>query len=1206
MITLNNAFEEELYFQYLRDPKSVSPEWQRYFQDLYKNENVRQENLAPMTSLQSSPVNAFTQSVADDGIKLNPEAKPKENYILRNGESLELLSSIQTKIAINMEESLEIPTATSVRTIPVKVLDENRRIINKYLTKLKREKVSFTHILLWAIVRALVRFPKMNDAFTRVGDKNYRISRKSINIGLAVDIEKKDGTRLLLVPNVKDAQNLHFSEFIEKFNLIIEKSRTNKLDVDDLSGTTITLTNPGMIGTTFSSPRLMKGQGLIIGIGSIDYPTEFMAVRPELLTTFAVSKVITITSTYDHRIIQGAESAEFLAYLNRLLVGEDLFYDQIFVSLRIPFEPIRWSVDAGVNTQYGLFDVKESVEKGAHVMLMINAYRVRGHLLASTNPLGLATYYYPELDPAYYGFTIWDLDRIFHADDSWEKNNLPLRDIIELLRDTYCGAIGIEFMHIQAQEKKEWIKKNLEVTRTFRNFTKEDRITIYKKLVEAEFFENYLHTKFVGHKRFSLEGSESVIVLLDKILENASDNKLHSAILGMAHRGRLNVLVNIIGKSYEQVFDEFEDQIDPSSYHGSGDVKYHLGDWGFYISRKNNSISVILAPNPSHLELVNPVIEGMARALDNEIKDQTHTKALPILIHGDAAFAGQGIVAETLNLSQLQGYKTGGTIHIVINNQIGFTTSSHDARSSVYATDVAKMIQAPIIHVNGNDPEAVQTAAIIACEYRANFKGDIIIDLLSYRKYGHNESDEPTYTQPLLYKKIKSMKPVREIYETELIKDKVFSADEARKYQEITRQRLDDAFSNRKDRQKKPANISKLKPGQIFQPINTALAVSTMDKITNAISTVPDGFKANPKIIGLLDKRAAMMKSDKPMIDWAMAEALAFGAILLDGQEIRFSGQDSRRGTFSQRHAVLTDIVTEDDYIPLNHIEEGQPIIRIYDSPLSEIGVLGFEYGYSVIATNSLTLWEAQFGDFSNGAQALIDQFISSAEIKWAQSSNLVMLLPHGYDGQGPEHSSARLERFLQLCAQDNIFVLNLSTPAQYFHALRRQVIMPYKKPAVLMTPKSMLRHPMAVSAPNDLSNGGFQHIIDDQVLKSKEKVRRILFCTGKVCWDLISEQLSSKQEDVAVVRIEQLYPLDIKLLLNILSTYPDDAEIAWVQEEPKNMGAWSYIFMSFSEFLEGRKIKFFGRKDGASPASGSFKIHIAEQKKLVEDAFRI
>ena len=1232
MIDLNTAFEDEIYEEYLRDRLSVSPAWRDYFDKRNSKSEKRYDGT------EEGLITNYELRITNDKIK-DAEMHGNAPVLIEAGEEAVQMPAIQARISGYMEESLGVPTATSMRAIPVKALDENRRVINKYLGKLKREKVSFTHLMGWAIVKGLEKYPQMNYGYALKDGKPHYLKRNKINLGFAVDIIKKDGTRLLLVPNLKGVEEMNFSEFIEGYDDLIRKTRDNKLSVDELAGTTVSITNPGMIGTTASTPRLMKGQGLIVAVGAIEYPTEFQAVRPEVMTSLAISKVVNITSTYDHRIIQGAESAEFLAYIHRLLIGENHFYDQIFASLKIPFEPIRWTNDNTVIDAFGRVDEREAIEKAAHVMLMINAYRVRGHLLASVNPLGYESYYYPELDPAYYGFTIWDLDRVFHAEDTWENNNLPLRDIIETLRETYCGASGFEFMHIQDPMRKQWIMRELEKGELGKDYSNEVRIETLRKLTKSELFENLLHTKFVGSKRFSIEGGESVVVMLDKIFEEAAVEGLHAITLGMAHRGRLNVLVNNIGKSIEKIFDEFEGAIDPDSFHGSGDVKYHLGDTGIYKTEDGKSVEIILSPNPSHLELVNPVIEGMARALENEINDSSHSKVLPILIHGDSAFAGQGIVAETLNLSQLEGFKTGGTIHIVINNQIGFTTNIGDSRSSVYCTDIGKMIQAPIIHVNGNEPDAVMRAGSFAYEYRKKFGTDIIIDMMCYRKYGHNEGDEPSYTQPLLYKKIRGMKSVRALYELELIKESVISDDDAKKLYDEEHRLLDNLFVERK---KKNGNNTELRPfdkaqGDIIlnyelnkiasEPgkivgashntgregteqysAGTSISKDIVKKLTKVISTIPEGFKANPKLISLFKKRAEMFDEKKELFDWAMAELLSFGSILTDGKNIRITGQDTRRGTFSQRHAVITDIENNDNYVPLNNLKDGQGRLRIYDSPLSELAVLGFEYGYSTIAINDLTIWEAQFGDFANGAQAIIDQFISCAESKWGKTSNLVLLLPHSYDGQGPEHSSARLERFLQLCAGNNMFVCHLSTPAQYFHALRRQVMLKNKKPLILMTPKSMLRHSLAVSGVKEFTEKSFENVINEVQLQIKD-IKKVLMCSGKIYYDLLSEREKNNIKDIGIIRVEQLYPLDINLLKDILSKYKNAVEYYWVQEEPENQGAWRFVEPQINTVLSdlstNNSIKFIGRGESSATATGSYHIHLEEQTDILKNSFK-
>lgn len=1201
---LNKAYAYELYIRYLDNPASVGPKWREFFRNYNDEKDDLDEKLNEFTERESLSSSTKSGGIPDGRSRLISDLYDVSNVFVDEMAEIEELSPIRAKLAENMEVSLEIPTASSARDIPVKSLDENRRIINKYLIKMKRPRVSFTHVLAWALTRALLKFPHMNNAFAVKDGKPSLVKRKAINVGLAVDIKRKDGKRLLLVPNVKNCEKLNFSEFILKFEEMIQKTRNDAIDLDDLVGTTVTLTNPGMIGTASSYPRLQRGQGLILATGSIGYPTEFQAMRPDVLAGLAVSKTVTLTSTYDHRIIQGAESAEFLEYLQKLLVGRDNFYDQIFYSLKIPFEPIKWELDEPARKSQNPFDQSDMIEKNAHVMQMINAYRVRGHLLASINPLGHESHYYPELDPAYYGFTIWDLERRFHVDDNWRENNLSLRDTIELLRETYCGPIGYEFMHIQSPVKKDWIKKKLEAKKGEFDLTKKDKFKLYKNLMKAEIFENYLHKKFVGHKRFSLEGGESTIIFLEKVFELAADEELFNVVLGMAHRGRLNVLANIFQKPYETIFAEFEGQIDAFSYQGSGDVKYHLGEKGTYRSDSGKEIKATLAPNPSHLELVNPVVEGMTRALDNKYGDGSYVKSLPILVHGDAAFAGQGIVAETLNFSQLDGYKTGGTIHVVVNNQIGFTTGAHEARSSIYATDISKMIQAPILHVNGNDPEAVFYAAVFAYEYRNRFESDVIVDILCYRKYGHNEADEPSYTQPLLYKKIHSMTPVGELYRELLVKEGALTKEQAGEFDQEFTATLDKAFADR-NKNEKFKNKSK-KVEVVYRDSETKVPADTLRKITDAITSYPDDFNANKKIVSLLEKRKQMVESDKPKIDWAMAEALAFGSILLDGKEIRFSGEDSGRGTFSQRHAVLVDFLHESEYVPLNNIEKNQSLLRIYDSPLSELAILGFEYGYSVVANEGLTLWEAQFGDFANMAQPIFDQFISCGEAKWGQRSNLVCLLPHSYDGQGPEHSSARLERYLQLGAGENIIVCNLSTPAQYFHVLRRQTNGEFLKPLIIMTPKSMLRHPRAVSSSADLSEGKFMEIIDDATVDAK-KVKRVILCTGKVYWDLLAEKENSDASDVAIVRVEQLYPFRGDLMKKILARYQNAEAYVWTQEEPQNQGAWTSVRHEIEDAApKAIRLKYSGRKASPSTATGSYRIHAQEQKDLIKRSFEI
>jgi len=1201
MISANEAFEYELYFDYLRDPASVPPKWKEYFEQKYGKEN----SIANLVTKEENALKPIIPKVPD---KETEEIKKAIEYTKKDYEIAEPLITAEARVANNMEESVEVPTATSYRQIPVKPLDENRRIMNKYLEKSNKSKISFTHIISWAIVRALIRYPNMNAGFARINGKPHRLIRKSVNLGIAIDIIRKDGIRMLLVPSIKNADLMTFSEFVEEYNNLVFKARNNKLNPDDLSNTTVSITNPGTIGTSFSVPRLMKGQGLIMGIGSIDYPTEFQAVRPEKLSEFAISKVLTISNTYDHRIIQGAESAEFLAYLHKLLIGEENFYEQIFYSYDIPFEPVHWESDIDKQKLNKVNNAKDDlVEKNAHIMQLINAYRVRGHLLSSVNPLGRATYYYPELDPSYYGFTIWDLDRIFHVDDEWQTNEMPLRDVLELLRDSYCGNASIEYMHIQDLTKKNWIKQYFENTKGNYNISNDIKSKILKEIIEAETFENFLQTKFLGTKRFSLEGGETLIPMLYNLLDLAADEQLASVIIGMSHRGRLNVLANVLGKPLEMIFREFEGDFDEESYQGSGDVKYHLGYKGKYTSEKNNIIDFHLAANPSHLELVDPVVEGIARAEEDKLLDKNYNKSLPILIHGDSSFAGEGVVMETLNFSELEGYKTGGTIHIIVNNQIGFTTNAEDSRSAYYASDIAKMIQAPILHVNGNNPEAAYWATLFAYQYRQTFKSDIVIDLLCWRKYGHNEADEPTYTQPLLYKKIRSMPPISKTFANYLIEQKIINEDIYNTIHKDFLNKLNSEFDKHKEQENKFVFNGFIKNNNeelLLKPVETRVDNDVLKFITEKITSYPNNFNINPKVKTVLERRYKMVFETPNTIDWAMAESLALGSILMDNRSIRFTGQDTRRGTFTQRHSVLVDYKNEDLYIPLNHINENQEHLKIYDSPLTELGALGFEYGYSLIEDRGVTLWEAQYGDFANNAMPVVDQYLACGESKWGQISNLVMLLPHGYEGQGPEHSSARPERYLQLCAEGNLIIANLSTPAQYFHILLRQVYSQRRVPLIIFTPKSLLRHPRAVSTLEEFSEIGFQTVIDDVRIGEKSKIKRIIFCTGKIYYELLAKREKIGIDNIALVRVEQLYPLDQNLISKIISKYPNVSEYIWMQEETQNMGYWNYMYMQFQEILPNtHNLKYVGRPASPSTATGSSKMHLAEQELIISQA---
>jgi 2-oxoglutarate decarboxylase len=1214
----NTGYVEELYRQYLENPESVSESWREFFADYKPGESFVAAAEARPSAEPKRLVSG--ERPGGDGAaaeSIAPELPPEEV-------EAQPLRGSAARIVENMEASLGIPTATSVRTVSVRLLAENRALINDYQRHVGGEKVSFTHLIAWAVVQALKAFPVMNSTFRRDDGTPVHVQPKTINLGIAIDLERR-GKRTLLVPNIKHAERMNFAQFLGAYNDIIARARDGRLDVADFQGTTATITNPGMIGTVMSVPRLMPGQGVIVGVGAIGYPAEYTALPADMISRLGLSQVMTITSTYDHRVIQGAESGAFLAYIDELLQGQHGFYERVFADLGIPYQPYRLVQDTtpllgGLENGHEL----TMIQKQAAVLQLIRAYRVRGHLQADVNPLGYEWSYHPELDPATYGLTIWDLDRTFVTGGLGGKDIAPLREILDILRQTYTRKVGIEFMHISDPTERRWLQERIEPVRAADPISPEMRRRILQKLNAAEAFERFLHTKYIGHKRFSLEGAESLIPLLDAILSDAADQEVEEVVIGMAHRGRLNVLANILGKPYEVIFSEFEGSIDPNTIQGSGDVKYHLGAKGVHRAPSGAEVKITLASNPSHLEAVDPVVEGMVRAKQDQLRRRRvdapggdyYDAVIPILIHGDAAFAGQGVVAETLNLSQLRGYKTGGTIHIVINNQIGFTTTPADARSSTYATDIARMIQAPIFHVNGDDPEACVRVARLALDYRQVFNKDVVIDLLCYRVHGHNEADEPTYTQPLLYKKIAQKRSVRKLYTEMLLRRGDMKPEEAEQMLDDYQARLQEAFERTQHlKEKDPGAVLQLDEQPKEEPplpeVETAARKEDLEAVVQALVQLPENFHIHPKLERQFKRRGVLFYKEKK-IDWAFAEALAFGTLLLEGTPVRLSGQDSRRGTFSQRHAVLYDQETGEEYIPLNHIREGQAELLIYDSLLSEYAVCGFEYGYSVASPESLVLWEAQFGDFANGAQIIFDQFISAAEEKWGQQSGLVCLLPHGYEGQGPEHSSARLERFLQLCAQQNMIVGNLTTPANYFHVLRRQARMPSKKPLILMTPKSLLRHPLAVSTPEELWNSRFQEIYPAET--DPAETRRLLLCTGKVYYDLLEAMMQDEasRRQIGLLRIEQLYPFPKAALQAELARYRDVKDVVWVQEEPANMGAWSYMQPRLNALLEmlhgdcSRRVRYIGRPEVASPATGSAKVHQLEQERIVRRALSL
>ncbi len=1235
----NEWLVDELYQQYLKDPSQVDPAWAEYFerQGAQGAQPTPQGDPAATASspsaatpAESTPATGAAQSASGQPVPppaplpaapaatAQPATAPYAAQATEHlGDSDDDDASDVTaklrgpaaRVVTNMEQSLEVPTATSVRAVPAKLMVDNRIIINNHLERGRGGKISFTHLIGFALVEALQEVPAMNANYTLVDGKPGVVTPAHIGVGLAIDLAKPDGSRQLLVPSIKKAEMMDFAQFWQAYEEVVRKARTGKLAVEDFAGTTISLTNPGTIGTVHSVPRLMQGQGAIIGVGAMDYPAEFAGASDEQLARMAVSKVLTLTSTYDHRIIQGAQSGDFLKVMATKLLGNDGFYDRVFHSLRIPYEPVRWVRD---NT----IDAAAEAAKPARIAELIHAYRSRGHLLADTDPLTYRQRRHPDLDIQTHGLTLWDLERRFPTAGFGGKESATLRDILGLLRDSYCRTIGFEYMHLADRAQRKWLQKRLEAG--YEKTPVAEQLRILRKLNAAEAFETFLQTKFVGQKRFSLEGGESLIPLLDAVLSRAAEAGLDEICIGMSHRGRLNVLANIAGKSYGQIFREFEGNQDPRSVQGSGDVKYHLGTEGEFTAESGATTKVYLAANPSHLEAVNPVLEGIVRAKQDRIDlGGDGFSVLPILIHGDAAFAGQGVVTETLNLAQLRGYRTGGTIHVIVNNQVGFTTGPSSSRSTMYCTDVAKGLQVPIFHVNGDDPEAVVRAAELAFAYREQFDRDVIIDLICYRRRGHNEGDDPSMTQPLMYNLIEAKRSVRTLYTESLVGRKDITPEEADQLIADYHAQLERVFTEtREDDYLPPAETEPIagleRPESQREDAGTMIGWRTavdpwvIERIGSAHLNAPTGFTVHPKLQQLLEKRAKMSREGG--IDWGFGELLAFGSLLMEGLPVRLAGQDSRRGTFVQRHAVLHDRETGAEWTPLLYLSPDQAKFWVYDSALTEFAGLGFEYGYSVERPDCLVLWEAQFGDFANGAQTIIDEFVSSAEQKWGQHSSLVMLLPHGYEGQGPDHSSARLERYLQLCAENNMTVAFPSTPASYFHLLRKQAYQRPRRPLVVMTPKSMLRLKAAASAVTDFTTGTFEEVAGDaaaaQRVADGATVDRVLLCAGKVYYDLAAKRTELGDERTAIVRFEQLYPLSADTVRQALAPF-GDAELIWVQDEPENQGAWPFIAMNLPALLDGRPLRQLTRTASASPAAGMSKVHLAEQAALIEAAFQ-
>ena len=1228
----NDWLVEEMYERYQADPSSVPTEWVTYFQNNPQAgaavANAPQTNspkggtpptpkpvTPPNISVQGAPVAApvaqapvtptpvaapvQTQPVVRSldttpATPAQPVAKPIPTLATPSASTLEPIRGVAARVVQSMEASLTVPTATSVRAIPAKLMIDNRIVINNHLKRTRGGKVSFTHIIAYAMIKALRAMPEMNAFYGEIEGKPALGKPEHINLGIAIDLAKPDGTRQLLVPSIKGCEGLDFGQFWVAYEEIVKKARGGTLTVEDYAGTTVSLTNPGTIGTVHSVPRLVQGQGLIIGVGAMDYPAEFQGASEATLARMAISKVITLTSTYDHRVIQGAQSGDYLRRIHELLLGEDHFYDEIFTALRIPYEPIRWASDFA-------FTKDDEIDKTARVQQLIQAYRTWGHLMADIDPLVYVQRTHPDLDVVTHGLTLWDLDREFATGGFGGKPFLPLRKILGILRDSYCRSIGVEYMHISNPEERRWMQQHIEVG--LPPIERDEQLRILRKLNSAEAFESFLQTKFVGQKRFSLEGGESVIPLTDAIVSAAAERGLDEVCIGMPHRGRLNMLANIAGKSVGQIFQEFQGHYAENEVHGSGDVKYHLGTEGVFTAQSGATTKIYLAANPSHLEAVNPVLEGIVRAKQDRLNTKGAYSVLPILLHGDASFAGQGVNAETLQLAGLPGYRTGGTIHVVVNNQVGFTTSPSSSRTARYSTDFAKIIEAPVFHVNGDDPEACVRVAHLAFEYRQAFNKDVVIDMVCYRRRGHNEGDEPSFTQPLMYKLIDAKRTTRTLYTEALVGRGDITPAQAEEIEAEYQSQLEQVFASvaNYEEEHDPNFVAPIVPNA--EDVPTFISEGLIREIAATQIAVPEGFHVHPKLLPQLQKRAESINDGT--IDWSTGEMLAFGSLLKEGRPIRLAGQDSRRGTFSNRHAVIIDKENGSEWTPLRSLITDENQFFVIDSLLSEYAAMGFEYGYSVVRDEALVLWEGQFGDFANGAQTIIDEFVSSALQKWGERSSIVLLLPHGYEGQGPDHSSARIERFLALCAEKNMTVAQPSTPASYFHLLRFHAANPKRRPMVVFTPKSMLRLKAAASSISDFTSGTFLPVIGDTEVQN---ATRLIFCSGKIYHDLVAERARLNDSSTAIVRVERLYPLPVAQMEVEAKKHPN-ANLLWVQDEPANQGAWPHVALSTTEAIggtavDGRVLRRISRRAAASPATGNHHLHEDEAKALMVEAF--
>ncbi|HST33074.1 MAG TPA: multifunctional oxoglutarate decarboxylase/oxoglutarate dehydrogenase thiamine pyrophosphate-binding subunit/dihydrolipoyllysine-residue succinyltransferase subunit [Solirubrobacteraceae bacterium] len=1124
-------------------------------------------------------------------------------------------------LARYMEQSLEIPTATSFRTFTVTMLDGRRKEL-----KAAERKVSFTHLIAYAIARAADDLPVMADHFEEIDGKPNRVHDGQVNLGLAVDVEKKDGSRTLMVPVIRDAGRMPFERFVAAYDALVEKARTNTLTVDDLQGGNLTLTNPGGIGTIASVPRLMTGQGTIIATGSIAYPQGLANIGQMI----GAEKVMTMTSTYDHRIIQGAESGRFLARIEEYLQGERGFYEGVFASLGVELGPpppppapaaaASAAAQASATPSAGVGGASEELLRAVHAAsTLVSRYRSHGHLAARLDPLDSEPEGDPGLDPEPLGLTPEIQARIPAKVLNMYVPGATLADALPHLRETYCGTIAYEIEHIASHRQRVWLREHIEAGAFREPLTNDEARWLLRRLVKVDALERFMHKAYLGQHQFSIEGLDMTVPMVDELIRLSAAHGGKEVVIGMAHRGRLNVLAHNLGRPYDTIFAEFEgastlEAVTTIPQGGTGDVKYHHGTQGSYDLGDGETIRVNLESNPSHLEYVYPVVEGATRAAQTTRQGsrahQDTDAAVPIVIHGDASFPAQGVVSETLNLQALDGYKVGGTVHIITNNQVGFTTDPDDARSTRWASDLAKGFDVPIVHVNADDVQACMSAVRLAFAFRQEFGHDVLIDLIGYRRFGHNESDEPAYTQPEMYVKIKSKKRVSELWADRLVAEGVVSQEEV----DAQAQEVWDKMTLLHQRLKAKIAAAAEEHGEHptgeyeldrspSPEVETAVPAERLRELGEELLRVPEGFTVHPKLVKQLERRREALGEDGH-VDWAHAEALAFGSLLTEGTPIRLTGQDTERGTFSQRHMVLHDAKTGQTVCPIQSLPDALAPLELHNSPLSELACMGFEYGYSQEAPETFVLWEAQFGDFVNSAQVIVDQFITSGLAKWGQTSRLTLLLPHGYEGSGPEHSSARLERFLRSAAEGNIRVASPTTPAQYFHLLRRQARIAKQRPLVVMTPKSLLRLPQATNTIAEMAEGTRFHPVLAEPGVDDAQVTRLLLCTGKVYYDLVGHPDRASHPGLAVARVELLYPFPEAQILELLRRYPKLQEVVWVQEEPRNAGARAHMFPRLMQIMPHEiRFGFIGRPERASPGEGYPAAHLAEQSRIVTTA---